>query len=456
MRTNLGLRTRRARSLTLPVLAVVMVLVVGSLGTALAAAQTFYLKSAGVPISFLSETYPTATTLANFDPGRDGEAGLLLQESSNENNETDPTKYQMWMTAPTGIHLNGPATLQFWSAMKDFDPAKKGAVKLQLLDCDVLLTDCQVITSRSLSMNPWSGGATGWVQRTITFNYVDHVVPDGRSFVVKLVVRSSSDDDMIFAYNTTAYPSQFSVVTGSPPTTTTTTTTAPPSTTTTTTTTTTAAPPPTTTTLATTTTTTTTAPPPTTTTTTTPPSVITTTSTPPTTTTTAPGPTIPPATSTTTTTIPQAVGATTTTLPTATEVSTTTTTVAAMTDPPTTTTTPEANEVDPPEDEPQHEDVALAALPLPDDAERGGSRPGGAFSNALLDGLTLVVPPAVAAALLSPLVLIEAVLAVFASTGRELLVPLVVLVAWVAWAGGRRRRHVPAAATEPSGGARHG
>lgn len=83
--------------------------------------------------------------------------------------------------------------------------------------------------------------------------------------------------------------------------------------------------------------------------------------------------------------------------------------------------------------------MALAALPDSDDAGRGGSRPGGTFSNALLDGLTLVVPPAVAAALLSPLVLLEALVSVFAATGRELLIPLVVLVAGVAWAGGRRR-----------------
>lgn len=85
--------------------------------------------------------------------------------------------------------------------------------------------------------------------------------------------------------------------------------------------------------------------------------------------------------------------------------------------------------------------MALAALPQPDDADRGDARPGQAFSNALIDGLTLVIPPGVATALLSPLLLLEALLATFAGTGRELLAPLIILVVGVAWIGGRHRRN---------------
>lgn len=426
MHSNSGLRTRRARLLTLPLVGLVVLLGAGSLGTAIAAPQAYYLTSTGVPISFLSETYPTATDLANFAPARDDEPGLLLHKSSNEHNETDPDKYQLWMTAPGGIVLDGPAEFTFWSAMKDFAPDKGGSVRLQLFDCDIFLADCRPITGKILSADPWSGGATDWVQHTISYNNLDYIIPESRSLAAKLVVRSSADDDMLFAYDTAAFPSSLTVTMGAtaPPTTTSppaTTTTLPPTTTTT-------APP----------TTTTFAPP--TTTTFAPPA--TTTSLPPETTT-----TLPPV-ATTTTTVPEPIPATTTTLPEATTSTTTTTAVPAtpttIPNQPgqsvTTTTLLAADPAEPTTSADQQEDAALAALAAPDDTDPGGSRPGGAFSNALLDGLTLVVPPAVAAALLSPLVLLEALLAVFASTGKELLVPLATLTAGVIWVGGRRRR----------------
>lgn len=104
------------------------------------------------------------------------------------------------------------------------------------------------------------------------------------------------------------------------------------------------------------------------------------------------------------------------------------------------TSTPPSEPPSPEGGEAEQVDIALAALPEPDDADRGGARPGGAFSSALIDGLALVVPPAVAAVLLSPLLLLEALVATFAGTGRELLVPLVILVVGVAWIGGARRR----------------
>ena len=440
MTSNPGLRTRRGRLLKLPLTGLVMVLTMGWPGTASAASETLYLESTGVPVSFLSETYPTATTLPNFDPWRDVESGLLVKQSVGEYNETDPERYQIWMTAPDGLDLNGPASLQFWSAMKNFELDKKGAVMVQLLDCDVFLTDCRVITSSATSMDPWSGGSTDWVQREVSFDHVEHVIPEGRSLAVKLVVQPSSGDHMMFAYSTTAYPSSLSLTTGAaPPPPTTTTTAAPPPATTTTTTT----PPPTTTTLPAA-TTTTTAPP------TTPTTTTTTTSTPPPTTSASPS---------TTTTIPLAILATTTTLPKDTDeppAPTTATAVPDPTTPPDTTTTLPPSDPAPPDDPPSEpDDVAGTALPTPDNADRGGSRPGGTFSNALLDGLTLVVPPAVAAALLSPLVLLEAILAVFVSTGRELVLPLVTLVGGVAWIGGRHRRPAPVTAADNRRGEHH-
>ena len=221
---NSATRTLRARLLTLPLLGVVMVLVAGSLGTALAASQTYYLRSTGTLIPFMSATCPTATSLDNFDPLRDSESGLVLQISSEEHTETNPEKYQLWVMAPTGIELDGPASFQFWSAMKSFDPDKKGSVRVQLLDCDAILTDCVVVASAVTADNPWSRGSDDWQQRTVEFSEVRHTVEVGRSLAVKIVVRDESHDDMWFAYDTTDYPSSLKLTSSAPPPTTTTTT----------------------------------------------------------------------------------------------------------------------------------------------------------------------------------------------------------------------------------------
>jgi hypothetical protein len=74
---------------------------------------------------------------------------------------------------------------------------------------------------------------------------------------------------------------------------------------------------------------------------------------------------------------------------------------------------------------------------LPDSTSGSG---GGGLSNLLLDGLELVIPPAVASSLLSPLLLLESVFGAFMETGRGLLIPGLLLVAGVLWTEGRRRR----------------
>lgn len=355
------------------------------MASAVAAPSTLYLKGDGVPEASLSPTAPTASALPNYDPGRDDEPGLLVKKGDEGLNETDPEKYQLWLAAAAGADLDGPASLTFWSAMKDFETEKKGVVKAYLVDCTSSGTACNLIASATESHDPWTSSTT-WVSRTIDFGTVTYAVAPGRSLAVKVVVRDNSDDDMWFAYDTTSFSSNLTVELASPPTTTTTTTTTVPPTTTTTTT---AAPP-------TTTTTTTTVPPPTTTTTTTPPPTITTTSTlPPTTTTTS-----------TTTASPTVPGTTTTT----------TGPIVVPDDPP-------------PTDQPGDpsgggDDVALAPIPETDD----GDESGGALSGTLFDGLELVIPPTVEAAILSPLLLLQSLFAAFTDAGRDLAVPALLLL----------------------------
>lgn len=78
----------------------------------------------------------------------------------------------------------------------------------------------------------------------------------------------------------------------------------------------------------------------------------------------------------------------------------------------------------------------MAPLPGGDD---GGNH--GGFSAALLDGLELVIPPTVASSLLSPLLLLESIAGAFTETGRDLILPVLILIVGILWTEGRRRRY---------------
>jgi hypothetical protein len=95
----------------------------------------------------------------------------------------------------------------------------------------------------------------------------------------------------------------------------------------------------------------------------------------------------------------------------------------------------------PTEDEPvATEDIALS--PLPDDKTGGDEEPD-ALSGHLLDGLEIVISPAAASSLVSPLLLFESLVGAFSETGRSLLIPGLLLVVGVLWAERRRRGHGP-------------
>ncbi len=412
---------------TVAIAAAVLLKVAFPLVATYAASNVFYLKGDGVPAASLSPSAPAATTLPNYDPGRDAFPGLLLAKSDQGINETDPVKYQLWVGSPTGVDLDGPASLTLWSAMKDFDNNKQGVVQAYLLDCTSAGTTCTLIDSASKTLDPWGGGSDSWISGTIDFGTVAYTVAEGRSLAVKLVVGDQSGDDMWFAYDTTAYSTRLTVQLGTPTTTSTTTAT----------TTTTTVPPPTTTT----TTTTTTVPLPTTTTTTT---TTTTMVPPPATTTTVPLPT------TTTINSTRVTPPTTTTL----EPTTTTTTseVPPATDPGGSTPGPEAfpsttpNESFPP-DQSAGRDIALAPLLESTEEETAADRE---FSSMLLDGLELVIPPAAAAAVLSPWLLLEAFVGAFTDAGIELLLPGLLLSLGAAWVTSKSRLRVLAGSRRSS------
>lgn len=172
------------------------------------APTTLYLKSDGVPQASLLEQAPALSVLPNYTPGRDGFPGLLLYKTPNGWTETDPTKYQQWVAAADGPDLDGPVSLTFWSAITSFATETRGAVEAYLLDCASDGSDCSLIAQGQKDISNWSGGWGSWNQYSIDFGNVTYAVPAGRSLAVKLVAANDADDDMVFAYDTTIYPSR--------------------------------------------------------------------------------------------------------------------------------------------------------------------------------------------------------------------------------------------------------
>ena len=162
---------------------------------------------------------PTAGELHNYDTDRDAFPGILVQKGGSGAGETDPTKAQGWrFAAPqAGIRLAGDVELTFFAGMKDFDTSsssltKRGFVRAFLRDCPATGSGgCTTIASGSVDRRRWHGGVDDWIEQTITFASVDHTVAQGRVLEVKLTVDGRADDDMWFAYDTTAQPARLTV-----------------------------------------------------------------------------------------------------------------------------------------------------------------------------------------------------------------------------------------------------
>ena len=63
------------------------------------------------------------------------------------------------------------------------------------------------------------------------------------------------------------------------------------------------------------------------------------------------------------------------------------------------------------------------------------------MSAELFEGLDVVIPPLVASALLSPLILLEALVGAFVATGRDLILPGLILLMLALWMARDLRRN---------------
>src|SRR5438094_627130 len=170
-----------------------------------------YLEGLGdgsdVPVAQLKAPAPTRTTLANYDPARDAFPGLWIQKGGAGVGESNPTKYQLWLTGGGGFTLNGLVSNTIWTAMQNFDVSSAGSVVAYLVECNPDGTGCVQIASTTVTRADWDVGDTGtWIQDTFNFGFVNYTLGPGKAVGFKVMVGAASGGDMWFAYDTTTYP----------------------------------------------------------------------------------------------------------------------------------------------------------------------------------------------------------------------------------------------------------
>ena len=93
--------------------------------------------------------------------------------------------------------------------MKDNDPGKDGTVTAYLMDmASASATSGTQIAQAAIPLTAWPAN---FAEQTLDFGIVNHIVAAGRYLAVKVVVGNSSDDDLWFAYDATAYPSRLQI-----------------------------------------------------------------------------------------------------------------------------------------------------------------------------------------------------------------------------------------------------
>ncbi len=178
---------------------------------ALAAPTTYYLAGDGVPVASLTTAAPTATTLPNYDPGRDALPGLVLQPTLLSGIfETDPAKYQRWSAPKGGVDIDGPVSLTIWSASDGFATDRRGTIRVGLFDCNDPGTNCSLIAYDVHSADPWSPSGD-WTQHTVGWSNVTYSIPNGHHLEVKVVAGITSETPLLFAYDTIDHPARLTV-----------------------------------------------------------------------------------------------------------------------------------------------------------------------------------------------------------------------------------------------------
>jgi hypothetical protein len=159
----------------------------------------------------MDSTLPTAAVLYNYDTDRDNFSGLLIAKGGSGPDEGVSTKYQAWRTPPfsESAVIQGNVDVHLWSAMKDFDAAKGGAITVYLRDFDG--SNYVELGDATFTDAAWQGGNPSWVQKTFQVSIDPYTLAPGHSLELKVIVENSSDGDMWFAYDTVDRKSRVNV-----------------------------------------------------------------------------------------------------------------------------------------------------------------------------------------------------------------------------------------------------
>jgi signal peptidase len=154
----------------------------------------------------LNQISPSGATLYNYDTDRDSSPGLVIVKGGTGVGETDPTKTQVWRSAPLSEDqcLQGTVTVTLWAALKNYRHNKAGEIIVYLRDFNG--SSHTEIGSGSVYNSRWQGPNETFVQTAVGISGINHVVPAGNVIELMIVVGDQSFDDMWFAYDTTAYP----------------------------------------------------------------------------------------------------------------------------------------------------------------------------------------------------------------------------------------------------------
>lgn len=100
-----------------------------------------------------------------------------------------PLRFGVWSTGArlTPLVLDGPASLELWSAIEEFDADKDADISVWVQDCDVLGLLCTTLAHiDDVHVKKWNGGVGTWARSDWSLGDLDHTVAPGRQLRVIL------------------------------------------------------------------------------------------------------------------------------------------------------------------------------------------------------------------------------------------------------------------------------
>jgi hypothetical protein len=154
-------------------------------------------------------TAPAAPRLSDLDG--DSKPGLTLKDSDGKETITEGAKYQIWTYAVSApLLLDGPVTLDLWSAAGAFGALKHGTLYAYLYDCSAGGATCAKIASNTAFASTWNTSLVDWGPRSITIGTVARTISAGHELRIKLLFNGAD----LWLTMTAAYPTALDVTLG--------------------------------------------------------------------------------------------------------------------------------------------------------------------------------------------------------------------------------------------------